>query len=73
MSIKLFDRLQSSTPGADNPFIKLLDGSVITYGDLMRRSGKGARLLEQLGVAIGDRVAVQTEKSVEALVFYVAC
>ncbi|MCO5162712.1 MAG: malonyl-CoA synthase [Mesorhizobium sp.] len=73
MSLKLFNRLRNGAAGADNPFLTLLDGSVLTYADLIYRSGKAANLLMRLGVTKGDRVAVQTEKSVEVIILYVAC
>ncbi len=49
------------------------DGAVYTYGDLEGLSGAYARLLSGLGVAAGDRVAVQVEKSPQAVFLYLAC
>ncbi|MGE0611110.1 MAG: malonyl-CoA synthase [Hyphomicrobiales bacterium] len=50
----------------------LLDGKgvVMTYADVHRRSGHFAATLQSLGVKPGDRVAVQVEKSIEALMVY---
>jgi malonyl-CoA/methylmalonyl-CoA synthetase len=45
-------------------------GIRLTYGDVDRRS---ARLAHALGVAPGDRVAMQVEKSPEAVLAYLAC
>jgi malonyl-CoA/methylmalonyl-CoA synthetase len=45
----------------------------MTYGDLEALSGRLAHALRALGVQPGDRVAVQTEKSPEAVALYFAC
>jgi malonyl-CoA/methylmalonyl-CoA synthetase len=44
-----------------------------SYGDLDAESGRYARLLKDSGVAPGDRVIVQVEKSPEAVFLYLAC
>ena len=44
----------------------------MTYADLIRLSGLLANALKRLGVKPGDRVAAQVEKSVEALLIYLA-
>src|SRR5690606_32196725 len=44
-----------------------------TWNDIDRASGKLANLLVSLGLRQGDRVAVQVEKSPEALLLYLAC
>jgi malonyl-CoA/methylmalonyl-CoA synthetase len=53
-------------------FIERADGSTVTYGDLLDRSARLANVLIGLGVEPGDRVAVQVEKSSEALLLYLA-
>ena len=50
----------------------MLDGARISYGDLIARAGQMANVLVSRGVKPGDRVAAQTEKSVPALVLYLA-
>jgi len=55
------------------PFIELESGAVHSYADLHAVSGRYARLLADLGVGKGDRVAVQVEKSPEAVFLYLAC
>jgi len=60
------DDLQSSC-------IELPDGRILSYADLDADSARYARFLAGLGMAPGDRVAVQTEKSPQALFFYLAC
>lgn len=48
------------------------DGSVLTYGDLTRAVGQVAALLVARGVAPGDRVALQADKTAEAVILYLA-
>ena len=45
-------------------------GTQMTYGDLHARAGQYATLLVAAGLTPGDRVAVQVEKSGEALALY---
>ncbi|MFX5005230.1 AMP-binding protein, partial [Acinetobacter baumannii] len=45
----------------------------LSYGDLLARSARMANLLVQSGVRPGDRVAVQVEKSPDAILLYLAC
>lgn len=54
-------------------FLELESGVCHSYADLRAISGRYARLLTDLGVAKGDRVAVQVEKSAEAVFLYLAC
>ena len=49
------------------------DGAVWSYADVVAESARHAHLLCERGVAPGDRVAVQVEKSPRALVLYLAC
>ena len=69
----LFDLIRSAAPEPDRPFARLADGRRVTYRDLMAASGRFAGALRRLGVGVGDRVAVQVEKSVDALALYLAC
>ena len=55
------------------PFATLDDGTLITYGDLQALTGRLANALASLGLAKGDRVAAQTEKSIAGLALYIAC
>ncbi|MBM1174513.1 malonate--CoA ligase, partial [Microvirga arabica] len=48
------------------------DSETISYADLIALSGRLANVLAACGVRLGDRVAVQVEKSVPALVLYLA-
>ncbi len=74
MSENLFQTLQAGFPAdRQGAAIELPDGRRHSYADLEAASGRLARLLRDLGVAPGDRVAVQVEKSAEALFLYLAC
>jgi malonyl-CoA/methylmalonyl-CoA synthetase len=55
------------------PFIELESGKRYSFADLEAASARVARLLATLGVEPGDRVAVQVEKSPEAIFLYAAC
>jgi malonyl-CoA/methylmalonyl-CoA synthetase len=57
----------------DSAFILTADSGRWTYGDMLEHSGRIASALDSLGVRPGDRVAVQVEKSPEALMLYLAC
>jgi malonyl-CoA/methylmalonyl-CoA synthetase len=74
MSIDLAERVALAAreyPG--RTFITTPTGAACRYGSLEERSGRLITVLEQRGVVAGDRVAVQVEKSVEAVLLYVAC
>ena len=55
------------------PFISDGDGRELSYGDYWALAGRLANALAAHGVKRGDRVAVQVEKSVEALALFLAC
>jgi len=65
---RLFDGLDDPSRLA----IEQLDGTRISYRDLIAQAGRMANLLVSRGVKPGDRVAAQTEKSVPGLVLYLA-
>ena len=72
MSNHLFDAIRAAA-APEAPFIETADGRRWTYGDMLGLSGQLAGALADLGVTPGDRVAVQVEKSPEALMLYLAC
>ena len=72
MSNHLFDAIRSAAR-PDASFIETADGQILTYGEMLDQSGRIASALDALGVRPGDRVAVQVEKSPEALMLYLAC
>ncbi len=68
----LFSRLFDKLDDPKRLAIEELDGTRISYADLIARAGQMANVLVARGVKPGDRVAAQTEKSVPALVLYLA-
>ena len=73
MANHLFDAIRNSILALGAVLIETDAGAIWTYGDMLDRSARFAGVLVKLGVAPGDRVAVQVEKSAEALVLYLAC
>jgi malonyl-CoA/methylmalonyl-CoA synthetase len=72
MTSHLFSALRARMPDAGRTFIETAGGEVIRYGDLIRETARLAVALTRLGVRPGDRVAVQVEKSAEAILLYLA-
>ncbi len=54
-------------------FIETAEGRVTSYADSFAHAGRFANALIARGVVPGDRVAVQVEKSAEAIMLYLAC
>ena len=73
MTNHLFDGLQSGIEDADRIFGELPEGRAFTFRDGWAISARIAHALARLGVRPGDRVAVQTEKSVWTIMLYLAC
>ena len=57
----------------DKTFIETQDGRRIRYREAFDLAGQIANVLKDKGVRPLDRVAVQVEKSAEALILYLAC
>ena len=72
MNANLFSRLFDDLKDPAKVAIETADGTRVTYGDLVAMSGRMANYLLTQGVKTGDRVAAQAEKSVPALVLYLA-
>ncbi|SFY45224.1 malonyl-CoA/methylmalonyl-CoA synthetase [Paracoccus pantotrophus] len=72
MSDNLFDLLATRIRDPEAVAIETPAGERIRYGDLIARSGRMANALAGLGVRPGDRVAAQLEKSVQAIILYLA-
>jgi malonyl-CoA/methylmalonyl-CoA synthetase len=53
--------------------IRTTDGRIYTYREVFYLSARIARVLSSKGAVIGDRIAVQVEKSPEAIILYLAC
>jgi len=73
MSNWLYGALETAIPDRGKPLIMLGDGARISYGEMFDLAGKLAGHLIRRGVAPGDRVAVQVEKSWQNLALYLAC
>jgi malonyl-CoA/methylmalonyl-CoA synthetase len=66
---ELFRRGRPADPDATT-FLEVPGGVRLSYGDVDRRS---AQLAHALGLGRGARIAVQVEKSPEAVLLYLAC
>ncbi|MCR4265267.1 malonyl-CoA synthase [Nitratireductor sp. ZSWI3] len=72
MSNHMFDAIRSAAR-PEATFIETLDGQVWTYERMLDFSARLAHVLTELAVRPGDRVAVQVDKSPQALMLYLAC
>ena len=72
MNHNIYAAFAARFPHPDQPCLILADGRAWTYVDIERASAKLANLLLRLGLQRGDRIAVQVDKSPEALVLYLA-
>jgi malonyl-CoA/methylmalonyl-CoA synthetase len=71
MNNNLFEVLKSRFPADPSTiFIQSCGRRITTYADMLARSAQYANALVGLGISPGDRVAVQVEKSCEALMLY---
>jgi len=71
MSANLYELLAAGFPGdRSKPCFVLSDGREISYGALEAGAAQAAGQLKALGVAPGDRVALQAEKSPEGVMVY---
>lgn len=73
MTNPLFDQLFAKHTGMSKPFLRLDDGTVVSYAAFLGLAGQMAHVLTQSGLQPGDRLAVQVQKSPEALALYAAC
>ncbi len=73
MGNPLYDRLFGIHAGKDTPFLHLADGQTLTHAAFLDTAARLANALTGLELEPGDRVAVQLEKSAEALALYAAC
>ncbi|PJF08448.1 malonyl-CoA synthase [Pseudorhodobacter sp. MZDSW-24AT] len=72
MTANIFALLAASVTDAAAPVIETPEGGALSYGQLMERTAQVAHALVSFGVKPDDRVAVQVEKSVEAVILYLA-
>ncbi len=73
MSTNLYDLFLSRAPGRNKLALEAEGGLSLSYGALFARAGRAARALIDCGVEPGDRVAVQIDKSPDAIVLTLAC
>ncbi|GHB43537.1 malonyl-CoA synthase [Pseudovibrio japonicus] len=73
MANPLYDRLFGIHAGKSKPFLLLEDGTPISYRAFLATTAQLAHVLVNHGLKPDDRVAVQVEKSPEALALYGAC
>jgi malonyl-CoA/methylmalonyl-CoA synthetase len=67
------DWIDEAARSSGQVFLRTPEGRNISYAALCEHSGRIASALMQRGVQSGDRVAVQVDKSPEAVFLYVAC
>jgi malonyl-CoA/methylmalonyl-CoA synthetase len=72
MANPLYDRLFGRHAGNSAPFLHLPDGSTLSYAAFLRLAARYAHALRAAGLGVGDRLAVQVEKSPQALAVYAA-
>ncbi|MFT0858959.1 malonate--CoA ligase [Ancylobacter sp. G4_0304] len=72
MTNHLIDRLRAGGTAPSRVFAETADGAVLSYAELERRTAQYANALVAMGLAPGDRVALQAEKSLEAVFVYLA-
>src|SRR5579859_4659063 len=73
MSDNLFQRVKTGITDTGRPFIRPPAGRVLSFADCFAIAARFAHVLVRHGVQPGDRVAVQVEKSPNALCLYLAC
>lgn len=73
MSNPLYDTLFAAHAGRLDAFLILPDGSEISYQSFLQMTARFAHVLTGAGLNPGDRVAVQIQKSPQALAVYAAC
>ncbi|MDP9009138.1 MAG: AMP-binding protein [Pseudomonadota bacterium] len=65
--------VEETPGGAHRVFLKTSQGREVSYAALREQSGRIASALTRRGLLPGERIAVQVDKSAEAVVLYVAC
>src|SRR5690606_41271784 len=70
MSDNLVTLIRSRIADPSKTVLQSGDRRIFTYGDTFAMAGRFANMLVGLGVQPGDRVAVQVDKSPEALILY---
>ena len=73
MTNPLYDALLAPHIGNDACFATLQDGSTLSYREFLSGVSRAAGVLRDCGLSKGDRLALQVEKSINALEIYGAC
>jgi len=73
MANPLFDSLFAHHAGKTSTFLRLPDGKIISHGEFIQMAGRFANAMTRMGIVPGERVALQVDKSPEALAIYAAC
>lgn len=73
MANTLYDALIAPHKTTAKTLLHLKDRPDWSYQDLIETAGRFAALLESTGAKPGDRIAVQVDKSPEAIALYTAC
>ncbi|WP_195818935.1 malonate--CoA ligase [Roseobacter sp. MH60115] len=72
MANPLFDQLFGIHAGKETPFLILKGGEVVTHAAFLSMAARFANAFRELGLQPGDRLALQAEKSPQALAVYAA-
>ncbi|MBY5935131.1 malonyl-CoA synthase [Tateyamaria omphalii] len=73
MTNPLYDALFGRYADRSTPFLYMPDGTVLSHADFLATAARFAHVLTDAGLAPGDRLAAQVDKSPEALALYAAC
>ena len=73
MSNPLYDTLFGCHAEKATPFLHLADGHTWTHAQFLELAAQYAHVITDHGLVPGDRLAVQIEKSPQALALYAAC
>ncbi|MBI2815379.1 MAG: AMP-binding protein [Acidobacteria bacterium] len=74
MNSNLYAIFQARFPNdLASTFLETEEGAHYSYGDLEQETARYTALLSKLGAQRGDRIAVQVDKSPQALFLYLAC
>lgn len=73
MTNPLYDALFGTYANQSSPFLHLPDGKTLSHADFLAMAAQFSHALTDAALVAGDRLAVQVEKSPEALALYAAC
>ena len=69
----LYDTLIGQHAGAPTPFLQAASGHIQSHAAFLANAARFAHAMAGLGLTPGDRVALQVDKSADALAVYAAC